>query len=152
MAAVRERLDPGRGEAAGEEPPVIHWSHAEVGTFETAYNSAQARHGRPWRAPRWFDFLQEVIREEPVVVRGALAFGLKPVSRALHAHGLIDTVWGDGPADGLGAMVGAWWCQRQMQAHGGRLLDHELMREIVAYNEVDCRVMMDVVRYLRTHH
>lgn len=147
MAAVRARLDPG-----GDDPPTIHWSHAEVGTFETAYNSAQVRHNRPWQGPRWFDFLQQVIREEPVVVRGALGFGLKPVSRALHALGAIETVWGDGPADGMGAMIGAWWCQHEVLAHGGRLLDHQLMRDIVAYNEVDCRVMMEVVRYLRTTH
>ena len=29
------------------------------------------------------------------------------------------------------------------------LLDFDLMREIRAYNEVDCRAMMEIVRYLR---
>ena len=28
----------------------------------------------------------------------------------------------------------------------------ELMQEIAAYNEVDCKVMMEIIRYLRTHH
>ena len=67
------------------------------------------------------------MREEPVVVRGAFGFGLKAIAKAMHGHGLIDTLWDDGPADGLGAMVGAWWCQDQ----GVPLTDLELMSEIV---------------------
>ena len=27
-----------------------------------------------------------------------------------------------------------------------------LMHEIVSYNEVDCKVMMEIVRYLRANH
>ena len=43
--------------------------------FTTAYNSAKARHpDRPWPDPRLFDFLNLVVRKEPVVVRGALWF------------------------------------------------------------------------------
>ena len=34
---------------------------------------------------------------------------------------------------------------------GGKLTDLELMQEIVAYNEVDCKVMMEIVRYLRAN-
>lgn len=144
MRAARDRLDPG-----GDDPPVIHWSPAEVSNFETAYNSAVQRHAdRIWPSPRWFDFLGKVVREEPVVVRGALGFGLKAVAKAMHSHGLVQTLWDDGPADGLGAMVGAWWCQGQ----GAPLATQELMREIVEYNEVDCRVMMEAVRYLRMAH
>ena len=128
---------------------VIHWSPAEVSNFATAYNSAQERHAREdWPSPRWFDFLGEVMREEPVVVRGALGFGLKAIAKAMHGHGLIETLWGDGPTDGRGAMVGAWWCQAQ----GVPLLELDLMREIVAYNEVDCRVMMEAIRHLRREH
>jgi hypothetical protein len=77
------------------------------------YNSAKAR--RPdrhdWQNPRWLDFPQEVVRAEPVVVHAAMAFGLKPVSKALHALGAIQTLWADGSVYGLGAMVGSWWCQ-----------------------------------------
>ena len=109
MAEVRKRLDPD-----GPAPIIIHWSPAEVSTLETAYNSAVERHpNNLWPSPRWFDFLGRVMRPEPVVVRGALGFGLKPVAKALHSHGLVETLWGDGPTDGLGAMVGAWWCEQQ---------------------------------------
>jgi hypothetical protein len=87
-----------------------------------------------------------------VVVRGAFGFGLKAVAKALHGHGLIETRWDDGPMDGLGAMVGAWWCAEEAQTAGIALADVPLMGEIARYNEVDCRVVMEIVRYLREHH
>ena len=148
MAAVRARLAPG-----GDEPRVIHWSPAEVSNFETAYNSAMARHpDRAWPSPRWFDFLRRVMQEEPVVIRGAMAFGLKAVAKALHAHGFIETLWGDGPTDGLGAMVGAWWCYSEARQSGTPVEGIDLMQQITAYNEVDCRVMWEAVHYLRRQH
>ncbi|MEX1253615.1 MAG: hypothetical protein WEE64_04680 [Dehalococcoidia bacterium] len=148
MAATRSRLA-----ADGDEPRLIHWSPAEVTNFETAYNAARKRHPeKNWPVLRWFDFLRKVMREEPVVIRGALAFGLKAVAKALHSHGLIETTWGDGPTDGLGAMIGAWWCQGEAARRGVPMARLDLMQEIARYNEVDCRVMMETVAYLRQHH
>ena len=148
METVRNRLAPKM-----EIPRIIHWSPAEVSNFETAYNSAKERHNRPdWPSLGWFDFLRRVVHEEPVVVRGSLAFGLKSVAMAMHAHGLIETLWGDGPADGLGAMVGAWWCAQEAARLGVPIQQIDLMHDIAGYNEVDCKVMMEIIRYLRREH
>lgn len=148
MEAVRQRLAP-----ADEAPKVIHWSPAEVSNFEIAYNSARERHpDKDWPSPRWFDFLNRVVKAEPVVVRGAMGFGLKAVAKAMHEHGFIETLWKDGPADGLGAMIGAWWCQGESRRIGKTLPELDLMKEIMQYNEVDCRVMMEVIRHLRRLH
>ena len=80
-----------------------------------------------------------VVRDEPVVVRGAHGFGLKAVAKSMRALGLIETDWGEGPADGLGARVGAWGCAGEAERQGSSLIDVELMREIRNYNEIDCR-------------
>ena len=117
-------------------PTMIHWSPAERSFLSTAYNSARARHpekGWPERLP-WFDFLSEVVRAEPVVIKGSLAFGIKSFARALHSHELIETYWGDGPTDGLRAMIGAWWCHHEAQRLGCNMTDLDLMKEIQDYN------------------
>ncbi len=148
MAEVSRRLgDPDK------EPLVIHWSHAETSTMETSYNSAVKRHpGNSWPKLRWFDFLSNVMRVEPVVVRGAMNFGLKSVARAMKSHGYIKTIWQDGPTDGLGAMVGAWWSAGEARRLSVDMAQVDLMRGIERYNEVDCRVMMEIVAYLRANH
>ena len=147
MRDVTQRL------GAVEAPLVIHWSPAEVSMLSSAYNSARARHPEAaWPAVNWFDFLTEVIKKDPVVVNGSLGFGLKSVAKALYRHGLIETCWADGPTDGLGAMVAAWWADGETKSNGGAFRDLELIREVAAYNEVDCKVMCEIVEYLRAHH
>ena len=149
MSVVRDRLDPGNG-----NPRIIHWSNAELTALERAYNSARVRHQEraDWPELGWYDFYQKVMLEEPIVVRGALGFGLKAVANAMHSHDLIETDWADSPIDGLGAMVGAWRCDEKAQKMGMPMTSLPLMDEIVRYNEVDCKVMMEIVRYLRANH
>ena len=145
MNAVTERLEP-----ANAQPRVIYWSHAET----TAYRSARERHGWPagWPELGWYDFLDKVVRAEPVVVRGALGFGLKAVANAMHSHGHIETQWPDNQVDGLGAMVGAWRCDAEARRLGIPMTELPLMDDIAGYNQVDCKAMMEIVRYLRANH
>ena len=149
MSGVCDRLDPANG-----KPRVFHWSSAELTALDNAYNSAKASHQEPadWPELGWYDFLTKVMREEPVVVRGALGFGLKTVANAMHSHGIIETNWADSSIEGLGAMVGAWRCDEKARNQGVSMTSLPLMDEIVRYNEVDCKVMMEIVRYLRANH
>ena len=150
MRSVRLRL------GVTDPPRAFHWAHAEQSTLEKAYNSACKRHkDKDWaNSPDfvWFDLLKKVVKEQPVVVRGAFGFGLKEIAKTLHSHGLIETSWDDSPVDGQGAMVGAWHSDREAADKGIRLADTELMEEIQRYNEVDCRVMQEILEYLRKNH
>lgn len=136
-----------------QHPNVYHWSHAERSTLTTNFNAARVRHpDNNWPEPNWYDFLTKVMRPEPVTVKGALAFGLKAVAKAMNRNDMIHTRWADGPTDGLGAMVGAWRCEELAAKQGCSLLDIELMKQIRDYNEVDCKVMWEAISYLRNHH
>jgi len=129
---------------------LVHWSPAETSNFERAYDNARVRHpDRDWPALVWFDLLHEVVQAEPLVVRGAFSFSLKPIARSLHALGHIQTHWGEGLADGAGAMVGAWNAAVEAKRKGVTLGATDVMGEIAAYNEVDCRVMAEILDYLR---
>ena len=151
MASVAATHDPD-----APRPRVIHWSDHEPISLDKAHNAASKRNNQieeTWDHLEWFDFLKLVVQAEPVVVRGTHAFGLKAMANALCDHGLIETRWGPGPTDGLGAMVGAWWCQHELERRDAtRLIDLPLMQEIRDYNEVDCKAMMEIVRYLRQSH
>ncbi len=132
---------------------LFHWSAAETSMLVTAYDSARRRHPeREWPDLGWFDLLERVVRAEPVVVRGALGFGLKKVGKAMHALGLIETDWIDGVADGTGAMAGAWSTADEAEGTGAPLEDVDAMREVARYNEIDCRVMAEVLAHLRREH
>ena len=135
-----------------EEARLFHWSPAETSSLTEAYNAAIVRQGSPpWPKLPWVDLLNRVVKEQPVTVRGAFNFGLKTIAKAMHAHGLIQTVWSDGPADGMGAMVGAWRCETEARERGTSMTEVDLMQEIEQYNEVDCKVMAEVLTFLRNN-
>jgi len=141
------------GLAGAAEARLFHWSAAETVFMEGAYNSARARHPeRGWPLLGWYDLLERIVHAEPVVVRGARSFGLKAVARAMKAHGLIETEWGEGLADGTGAMAGAWAAADLAATVGREMRAIELMREVSGYNEIDCRVMAEVLDHLRREH
>ena len=94
----------------------------------------------------------EVVNAQPVVVRGSLGFGLKAVAKAMYSHGVISTKWNGGPADGRGAMVGAWWFADEARERGVPMSTIPLMSEFARSNEVDCKAVMEIVRYLRESH
>lgn len=132
---------------------LVHWSPAEQSNFERAYDNARGRHpDRDWPVLPWYDLLRDIVQAEPVVVRGAFSFSLKPIARAMRALGLIATDWGEGLADGAGAMAGAWNAAVDARKRGVMLGDTDTMREIGRYNEVDCRVMAEILDYLRREH
>ena len=149
MRTVQQRHDP-----QNHRPMIFHWHWAETGQLEKNYNSARVRHGEQadWPKLEWYDFLNQVMNKEPVVLKGAWGFGLKAVANGMHRHGMIDTNWADSPVDGLGAMVGAWHCDAEARRKGTSMADEPLMKDIAEYNEVDCRVMMEIIRHLRQHH
>ena len=134
------------------ETRLIHWSIAEQSNFERAYDNARNRHpDRDWPPLPWFDLL-EIVQSEPVVVRGAFSSSLKSIARAMRANGLIATDWGAGVADGAGAMAGAWNAALEAKRRGVMLGDTDAMREVASYNEVDCRVMAEILDHLRREH
>ena len=165
-----EHMDEVRKSTPGApiKPKVFHWSPAETRTYSMGSDSAFVRHLRPagWPEPNWYDFLQSVVkpkgRSEAVYVKGAWGFGLKAIGKALHSHGLIETLWEDGPADGLAAMGGSWACYRLAEQLGIPVtevvfsdisgVNHRLFNEVIQYNEVDCRVMAECISYLRGNH
>ncbi len=151
---------------APERPRVFHWSPAETRTYSMGSDSAFVRHLEPseWPMPNWYDFLAQVVKpsgcSNAFHVRGAWGFGLKAIGKSLHKHGFIQTEWGEGPADGLAAMSGSWTCYRIAKEQGIPvesvvLLDraeraHFLFQEVIAYNEVDCKVMAECIQFIRT--
>jgi hypothetical protein len=111
--------------------PRVPWSPAETSTLTEAYNAAHRRHGQlPWPAVPWIDLLNRVIKAQPVTVRGAFDSGQGDAARCTR---IVSSRRSDDSAtDGLGAMVGAWWCHHEAARLGVSMREIDLMKEIEA--------------------
>jgi hypothetical protein len=132
---------------------IYHWGHIEPKTYERAC----MRHPRqPFNddiiKENWVDFYN-IMKAEPIVVKGSLSFGLKTIVKNMNQNGLIDLRWDeDGCSNGMQAMADAVRIYRQCYNTGEDVLSHEKMNSIIAYNEIDCKAVFAIVDYLRTFH
>lgn len=97
----------------------------------------------------WFDLL-DVFRKVPVNIKGNYSFGLKNVAKSMFKHKMIETEWENGEINGLDAMLVSIYAEnkcRDLEIYS--IKDYEDMEEIVKYNEIDCKVMWDILRFLR---
>lgn len=149
-----------RGEATLEEVKesqlrvnLYHWGHIEP----KAYERAMERHPREkfhneLIVNNWVNFY-DVMRNEPIVMRGALSFGLKAIVKSMKENGLIDIEYDtNGCSNGIEAMADAVKIYRSGGFSKANPENWKKMNEIIAYNEVDCKAVFAIINYLRTNH
>ena len=137
------------------KPKLFHWSGAE----ELMWDGAIKRHNpdsNGWKSHRlwWWTDMLKVFKGEPIVVNGCMSFSLKDVARAMNKHGFIKTSWDKTSVcvDGQGAMIAAQKANIEARERGVALYDVPILNEILKYNEVDVKVLHEIVTYLRKNH
>ena len=134
----------------GEEskfPRIYHWGNAEKYWMENAIQRLEL--------PNYFTDLKlfnllNHYKSNPIYIKGCLNFGLKNIANALYQHGYINTKWEDSVIDGIGAMVMAWEAQKQSVEKEISFRNINSIKNIICYNEVDCKVMWEIVNFIRS--
>lgn len=134
---------------------LYHWGHIEP----KAYERAMERHPRErfhnkLIVENWVNFY-DVMRSEPIVVRGALSFGLKAIVKGMNSNNLIDITYDDqGCANGIEAMAEAVKLYKELEESDSdvKITETEKMISIISYNEVDCKAVYRIIDYLRRNN
>jgi hypothetical protein len=130
-------------------PNLYHWGNIEQSLFKTII----ARHNvLEWTKLNWFDMLN-VFKKEPIVIKDCLNFGLKNVAKTMYKHGFINTCWNDMSkcSNGINAMIYAYNEYEKNKELKYPIKNNEIMVEIAEYNEIDCKVIWEIVSYLRNN-
>jgi hypothetical protein len=139
-----------------KNPLFVHWSHAEPCVLDGVLERAGIDYDCEFNmhlqkiADGWFDLLKLFKNpEQPIVIKGCMAFGLKEVAGTMHSHGMIKTKWDSSIHGALEAMLDG---HRAYEESKDRLVPIEnvtTMVDIIRYNEVDVIVLREIVDYLR---
>lgn len=138
------------------KPRFFHWSHAEKSMF-SLINKRHNNEFHNWENKiTWIDMCKVFI-DEPIVIKGAKKFNLKDIAKTMVSHNMIKSKWNfSGPENGLDAMFEAIDYYRYMDNPNKdpHKYQHnlELISSIVDYNEIDCKVVWEIVKYLRNNH
>ena len=127
-------------------PNMYHWGHVE----RTLFESAKRRHlNNNWKNLKWFDMLN-VFKKEPIVIKGCLNFGLKSVAKTMHKHKFIKTTWRNSIfSNGTNAMIYAYNEYIKYKKIDEHIKYSSTMQNIAEYNEIDCKVIYEIINYLR---
>ena len=125
---------------------LIHWSHAEI----TFYNKFLSKHNKYFNEFKSFD-LYKLFLDNNVVVKSALNFSLKTIANAMYKNKLINTSWDSSSicSNGLEAMFLAYNLYKNNDFIDN---NNNIMKEIIKYNIIDCKVMWEILSYLRNNY
>jgi hypothetical protein len=83
-----------------------------------------------------------------VTIVGAFNFSLKTVANALHSHNLIKSCWDSKNkcSNGLMVMILA---NDLYDNKNTNIYNNPLMKDIINYNEIDCKVLFEIHELIR---
>ena len=123
------------------------WSSAESRQFDRA-NALGDTDTKDYISDEWQDFewldLCDVFKSEPIVIKGCHKFGLKDIAKAMRQHGMIRSSLDTECKSGMMAAVRAWESYQSPDA-----VNSEVMKDIGKYNEFDCKVLYEMLLFLR---
>lgn len=84
--------------------------------------------------------------EEPIGIKNCFNYKLKTIAGELYRQRKIETLWNDDCTNGFDAMNYA------LNLYNRGENTKKNMKKIIEYNKVDCRVLYDIINYLRLNH
>tara|TARA_B100000886_G_scaffold251325_1_gene177366 strand:+ start:9362 stop:11710 length:2349 start_codon:yes stop_codon:yes gene_type:complete len=121
---------------------LVHWSQAENIIFRKVCN----RHNI-FKSLNWFDLLG-FFKENEILILGALNFSLKTIAKAMNKHGMIESIWEDDITNGLDAMFFSW----KEYLKNNNITQSGIFKNIIKYNEIDCKTTFEILQYLKINH
>ncbi len=124
----------------------FYWSNAEEVILE-AVNKRNRNFFNNFLNNSTFIDMLRVFHDEPIIIPEHRKFGLKEIGKKMYKYNFINTTWvSEGPENGLDAMLKACNFFKDKDKNS------ETMEQIIKYNNNDCKVLLEIVEYLRKHH
>ena len=88
-------------------------------------------------------------KNEPITIKGCFGYGLKEIVKQLYNLKLIENIWID-DTDGLDAIIEIINKSQLAKENNIPIKRYIEIKKIIYYNYMDCRVIIDILKLLRT--
>lgn len=107
---------------------------------------------KPIKYNMWHD-LYTLFKNENIAIKGATSYGLKDIAQAMKINGMIKNYWRPGIFDGIETIALAWSINNELELNNyNKIIDDPRMNCIIEYNETDCKILHEIINYLRENH
>ncbi len=128
----------------------FHWSQAETNFLEN-FNNKHNLIISGFLSNIEFADLYKIFTNGSICINGSLTYKLKDISKSLYKHGLINSTWDDtNISNGMNAMIDG--CNYYKFIDNNICNDNikNSFNNIIKYNEIDCKVIGEILNWLRT--
>ena len=127
-----------------EKVRLYHWSSAEKVIYNkkiNEYNLIKEKYDLPW-----FDLL-DVFRnyENPIIIKDCNSYSLKSIINKLNEYKFLDLKWNE-LNDGYLSAILAKNLYLGYEEYTNKI---KLLKEIITYNEIDCKAIYEVLKLIR---
>jgi hypothetical protein len=136
---------------------LVHWSSAESKLwskmFERHYEMIDNDENEWYEnvSDRWYDLLK-LFKSEPIIIKKSYNFSIKTISKQMSEYGMIQHCYSDSIQNGLDA-ANLFTHMDQKAKQNNSSICHQIgMQDLIRYNEMDCRVMAEIIIYLLQHY
>lgn len=125
----------------------IHWTKAEPQNYKKLLLRHSDKHDL--KNINFYD-LYNLFYQNNIVVKGSLNFSLKSIAEAMYSNNMISSKWDENNScsNGLNAMLYAFKLYEKLD---NVTQSEPIMKDIIAYNKIDCKVLWEILDYLRTN-
>lgn len=126
------------------ESVLIHWTKAEPQFLKRSCEKYNMNLN--YKNVQFFD-MYDLFVDNFISIKGCFNYSLKNVARSMFNNRMIDTSWDKDNvcSNGLNAMYYALQYYNKKE-------DFNIMKSIINYNEIDCNVMYDILKYIRLEY
>ena len=124
----------------------FHWSKAE----KIQYEKLCKRHiNQQLPKMKYFDMYDLFVKNN-IVVKNSLNFSLKSIAKAMYNNKLIKSTWSNDSicSNGLNAMLLAY----KLYKYKDKVSEEPIFKDIIYYNTIDCKVLWEILYYLRNNY
>lgn len=127
-----------------EDFQIYSWGPTEKNLYEKCTSDYTL-----FSSEKYTDLLK-VMRDESVAMTGLHGYSLKNMAKAMKRSGCISSFWDEDNSvkSGMDAMLEG----EQLYTSLNERQREEKMRAVIEYNEIDCKVMWEMVTYFRQNH
>lgn len=145
ISFIRSRNDPVLNYWCAEAK---FWDTAENRQFNLTNDIDRKNHiSDNWKIEKWCN-LYDIFREDSIVIKDCFNFGLKSIAKAMQKHNMITTQLETECTSGISAMIKASSCYKNNSDPS----NSETMQDIRKYNEFDCKVLWEIITYLKNNN
>lgn len=131
-------------------PRLFHWTNAEITNLKDIDKRQNGRYSNFLNGSlvKYVD-MYKVFIEEKVYIKGALNYKLKTIGKALYKLGKIQTAWPD--TDIVNGQIAMLEAVKYYKNKKNNILLDNIIEDIVKYNEIDCKMIFEIVSLYRNH-